>query len=371
MYKSLTFIIMLFVLTGFQEQNISDYNPMFFSMTNEWKDVVKDELVFEFSVTSLDTVYTAQINYKVRLLSNNKGEPRLFFSEVKTSVCADGECKLANINVYWNLLGNYVGYGIPPKFPLTKYEHEYFEKEDYAKLHQLLLDDNSILKRRKMSDLIDKVPVSPLNIDSKDIDGISGATKKEIKDSVVKGGLYSCYTLWHIVHGEVKEKIKNHLQSIYSDTLTHYFLNTPYKDYQGYALKELPKENFKQHSKQIIRIFKTTDASTKAYILKKVPKDVLSEEKTAAQFYNSFPNVDINSRTLLIKKLKNSHPNAIEITSKYVIYMTKNQLNLYLKYLTETSVIVKKEVKSNLIKASNSRVYAYSYLIKEYLKNIK
>ncbi len=370
MYKSFAFIIILFIM-GFQDQNKPDYKPMFFSMTNEWKDITKDEPIFEFVVKSLDTTYNAQINHNVRLLSNSKGDPRLFFSEIETSVCADGECKLANIKVYWNLLGNYVGYGIPPEFPLTKFEHDHFEKEDYAKLHQLLLDDNSILKRRKMSDLIDKVPVLSSNIESKDLDGISGATKKEIKESVVKGGLYSCYTLWHIVHGEVKEKMKRYLQSLNSDTLTHYFLYAPYKDYQGYALKQLPKEEFKYHSKQIASIFKTTDALTKAYILKKIPSAVLSEQKTAAQFYNAFPNVDINSRTLLIKKMKLANPNAVEILSKYVNRMTKNQLKLYLKYLEEISVSVKRKVKSNLLKASKNKRYTYSYLIKEFLKNKK
>ncbi|MBJ6366997.1 hypothetical protein [Snuella sedimenti] len=338
-------------------------------MTNELKDIAKDEPVFKFEVKSLDTAYSAQINHDVRLLSNSNGEPRVFFSDIETSVCADGECKLANIKVYWNLLGNYVGYGIHPELPLTKYEHDTFEREDYAKLHQLLLDENSILKRRKITDLIDKIPVSPSNIDSKDLDGISGATKKEIKESVVKGGLYSCYTLWHIVHGEAKEKIKTYLQSINTPALNTYFLYAPYRDYQIYALKQLNKAEFKEHSKQIASIFQSTDALTRTYVLKKIPEDVLSEQRTTSQFYDVFPHIDINSRTLLIKKLKDANSTAVEIVSKHVGYMTKNQLSMYLKYLEETYESLNGGVKYNLIKASNSKRYAYSYLIKEYLKN--
>jgi hypothetical protein len=354
---------------GFQDQNKPDYNPMFFSMTNEWKEIALDEPVFEFVVKSLDTTYDTQIKHQVRLLSNSEGAPRLFFSNIETSVCADGECKLANIKVYWNLLGNYVGYGMSPELPLTKFEHDHFEKEDYAKLHQLLLDDNSILKRRKMSDLIDQVPVSPSNIDSKDLDGISGATITEVKESVVKGGLYSCYTLWHIIHGEVQEKMKRYLESITSDTLNHYFLYTPYKDYQMYALKQLQKTEFKKHSIQIINIFKTTDALTKAYILKKIPSDVLSEQSITEQFYNEFPLVDINSRTLLIHRLKSANPNATEILSKYLDSMTRNQLRLYLKYLSDNPEHLNNTSKTNLIKASENKRFTYGFLIKVFFKN--
>lgn len=369
MFKPNALIVILFTIVGFQDQKKPDYTPMFFSMTNEWKDIAKDEPIFEFTVKSLDTIYNTQLNHKVRLLSSSSGEPRLFFSDIETSVCADGECKLANIKVYWNLLGNYVGYGIYSKYPLTKFEHEHFEKEDYAKLHKLLLDDNSIIKRRKMSDLIDKIPVSPSNINSKDLDGISGATKREIKESVVKGGLYSCYTLWHIVHGEVKEKMKTYLQSISSEVLNHYFLYSSYKDYQEYALKQLDKTEFSEFSNQILKIFKTTDALTKAYILKKIPSDVLTEFKISTQLYNTFPEIDINSRTLLIQKMESANPNAVEILSKNLNYMTKNQLKLYLKFIEETPGSLTREIKSNMIKASNYKGYIYNHLIKEFLKN--
>ncbi|GAA3553181.1 hypothetical protein [Snuella lapsa] len=363
MYKSLVFIVPFFIFMGFQNQK-TDYDPMFFSMTNELEDITKDEPIFKFAAKHLDTSYNTQISHDVRLLSNSQGEPRLFFSDIETSVCADGECKLANIKVYWNLLGNYVGYGIHPELPLTKFEHDAFEKEDYAKLHKLLLDENSILKRRKITDLIDKIPVSPSYIDSKDLDGISGATKKEIKESVVKGGLYSCYTLWHIVHGEAKEKMKAYLQSIHSAALNAYFLYAPYRDYQIYALKQLNKTEFKEHSKQIAEIFKSTDALTKTYILKKIPTDVLSDQKTTNLFYSAFPYIDINSRTLLIKRLKDANSIAVEIVSEYIGYMTKNQLSMYLKYLEETYGSLNRKVKSNLVKASNSKKYTYSYLMK-------
>ena len=146
-------------------------------------------------------------------MSETSNEPRLFYCDLETSVCADGECRLASIKVYWNLIGNYVGYGIHNEDPLTKYDHDPFEREDYEKLHQLLLDNNSILRRKTMYDLVDKVPIDSISKNnSNNIDGLSSGTKKEIASAVVKGGLYSCYTLWHLVHGEVKQLMNSYLE---------------------------------------------------------------------------------------------------------------------------------------------------------------
>lgn len=359
---------MLIVSMGFQEKNKPDYSPMFFSMADEWKAIAVDEPIFKFE--SLDTVYHTQISHQVRLLSDNEGAARLFFSEIETPVCADSVCKLAHINVYWNLLGNYVGFSIFPELPLTKFDHEHFDNKDYATLHRLLLDDNSILRRRKISDLIEKVSIESLNIASEDIDGISGATKTEIAESLVKGGLYSCYTIWHIVHGEVKEKMTKYLESINSDTLMHYFLYAPYKDYQMHALRQLPKEDFKDYATQILSIFRTTDGLTKAYIIKKIPSAVLSDQKITSQFYNEFSLIDINSRTLLINRLKSAHPDATEILSKHLDSMTENQLKLYLMYLHFDSNLISKACMSNLKKASKNTGFTYQYLIKEFLGKI-
>lgn len=368
MLKIIPFVLIFFLIAGSQSQKEIDYTPMFFSMGNEWENIKKDETVFSFLGNSADTTANIQISHKVRLLSNEAGQPLLFFSELETPVCADGECKLANIKVYWNLLGNYVGFGVYSNFPLTKFEHDNFQKEDYLKLHNLLLDNNSIIKRRTMSSLIDKVPVSQSDINSKDLDGISGATKKEIKESVVKGGLYSCYTIWHLVHGDVKNKIKAYLKSINSNTLNTYFLYSPYKDYQIHALKQLNETEFKEHIEQIISIFKTTNAITRSYILKKITRHILDKQDVTNQFYKAFSKVDINSQTLLIKNIKLANPIAVEILSSLLNKMTRNQLKLYLIYLENNPEYINKTVKSNLVKISKSKSYIYSYLIKEFLK---
>ncbi|AUP78516.1 hypothetical protein [Flavivirga eckloniae] len=372
MIKSLGLIIVIMLFTlGFNLQLKSNTDPLFFTMPEEWKDLAKDSLIFNFS-WNVDTIHNPQVFHNVRLLSSTKGEPKLFFSDIETPVCADGECRIASIKMYWNLLGNYVGYGIYPDNPLTKYDHDPFEYEDYAKLHQLLLDDNSVLKRKEITDLVDEKPVLlPNEASSVDIDAVSGATKKEIKASVVQGGLYSCYTFWHIVHGEVKEKMNSYLRSIYTDSLNNYFLYSNYEDYQSYALKQLTKEAYKTHSDQIVKIFEKGQPLLRIYILKKIPRSEFEKEHISEQFYNLFSKIDVNSRTYLIKRIGLAHPSVLEILSDHVSVMTKNQLKIYLKYLEADHKHMSSKIKSNLIEVSRSKSYAYNYLLKAFLEDME
>ncbi|MDN5213437.1 hypothetical protein QQ020_15310 [Fulvivirgaceae bacterium BMA12] len=338
---------------------------MFFTMGEEWKLAIREREVFTFQ--SQDTL----LYHSVSLLSDTTGNPLLFFADLETPVCADGECKLANIKIYWNLLGNYVGYGTSPKFPLTKYEHDPFDHDDYARLHHLLLDDNSILRRKKISDLVDRVPAETYKPGFGKVDGMSGATKKEIKEAVVDGGLYSCYTLWHLVHGEVKKQMIAYLESIHSEALNHYFLYTPYEDYQAYALKQLDKENFSAHTQQIISIFKEGSPLIRTYILKKMPVSVLNDQGVTAQLFGIFPSLDVNTKTLLIKKMDTADATAAQLLAKHVTAMTKNQLRNYLGFLDDNPGCLTPSVTADLMEITRSREYAYNYLIKVFFDNKK
>lgn len=350
---------------GFQFERQPNREPLFFAMDNEWQQAIQDMEIF--TLHGSDSL----IQHSVSILSNAVGNPLLFFSDLETSVCADGECRLAKIKIYWNLLGSYVGYGIYQESPLTKYEHDPFEMEDYATLHRLLSDNNSILKRKKISELVDKVPSAQYKPGFGKVDGMSGATKKEIKESVVDGGLYSCYTLWHIVHGEVKKKMNTYLKSVYSDSLNNYFLYSNYEDYQAYALKKLNKIDFEDHSEQIISIFKGRSPLIRTYILKKMPESMLNDQIVTEQIFSIFSSLDVNTKTRLIKELGSAHMAAVAILSNHLSAMTKNQLKLYLRFLSENPNYLNPSIKSNLLETSRSEKYSYNFLIRQFLDKRK
>jgi hypothetical protein len=113
---------------------------------------------------------------------------------------------MAQIRLFWNVRGDYIRFEIPEVAPLTKYKHEPFTRQDYLQLVEILKDSLSILGNLQEKDLTEAVTLSK----SKDniVDGYTGATTKNIQDYIIKGAVYTCYTLWHTVYGATRERIK-------------------------------------------------------------------------------------------------------------------------------------------------------------------
>ena len=81
----------LLLLSGFHFYEKPERAPLFFAMEKEWKEANVDEEVF--TIFGLDTL----ISHSIKLLSNEDGNPRLFFCDLETPVCADGELSLIHI----------------------------------------------------------------------------------------------------------------------------------------------------------------------------------------------------------------------------------------------------------------------------------
>src|SRR3546814_12757331 len=101
-------------------------------------------------------------------------------------------------------------------FPYTtlfrsKNDHLEFMQDDYIKLHKLLSDNNSIIKRKSKSELLDDTKTRVSEV----VDAVTGATALEVKEAVVDGALYSSYTIYHIVYGPLSERIANYSDRIY------------------------------------------------------------------------------------------------------------------------------------------------------------
>lgn len=357
-------LLLLLLSLGHWEQT---YQPLYFSMAKEYEEVTQAQTVFTFP--NLDTL----LDHPVDLLSDKDGAPLLFFSNIMTPVCIDGTCKPMYIDIYWNLVGHYVGYQTVQDQPLSKFDHEDFVAADYLKLHELLLNDNSILKQKTMSDLFDPEakPAKAITFKGVEIDAVTGATKKEIKASLVEGALYSCYTIWHLVHGEVGQKMGTYLETIYSADLERYLLYSDYPDYQLYALKRLDEKAMATHLDRILALLEKAPPLTRTYVFKKLPKSLWQEVTTTNTLYHSFSSLDINSKTLLIQSLPYAHPQSIEILSSQIAQMSKNQLKLYLSHIKQYPSTINEEVATNLRTIATANQYVNAYLIQEFLNSMK
>src|SRR5690606_38143693 len=120
--------------------------------------------------------------------------------KLETEVCLTGECKVVNVGIYWYGTGEFMGLEVYGE-QLTKTDHSVFSREDYDQLIAILQDDWSALREYKFEELLDAKPTA--------LDGVTGATRKEIADEAVKGAVYTTYTLWHLIHEGEKEQLRS------------------------------------------------------------------------------------------------------------------------------------------------------------------
>lgn len=119
-----------------------------------------------------------------------------------TPVCLTGECKLIDIGIYWQCTGEFLGLEIYGEH-LTKTDHSEFSDQDYERLMQIIENDWSKLREYELSDLVEEAWE-----DNPNVDGTSGATKKEIAAEAVEDAVYTTHTIWHLIHVGEKEQLR-------------------------------------------------------------------------------------------------------------------------------------------------------------------
>ncbi len=121
--------------------------------------------------------------------------------DVDSVSCGDNVCEVIKVRLYWDALGGYLRYEFPKGGDLTKDRDDPFSAADYEKLNMILSDPNSDLQTFNPSTLMLPEPGHA------DVDAVTKPTPLFYQNSVVKGAIYTCYTLWHWVNGDVPKKI--------------------------------------------------------------------------------------------------------------------------------------------------------------------
>jgi hypothetical protein len=132
---------------------------------------------------------------------NNDGVPVAYAMAVDSVICRQKTCETLTGRMWWDAIGRYQRYELPPGEDLTKKDHRPFTPEEYAHLDRLLKNPNSVLRDYAYEKLT--LPGS-----WKEVDGVTGATAQAVKAEVVEGAGYTCYTLWHWANGDVVRQIR-------------------------------------------------------------------------------------------------------------------------------------------------------------------
>jgi len=303
---------------------------------------------------------------EVLALVNERKVPALYAAEIATPVCADGECKLMNIKFYWTLLGEYAGFDRYPMMPLTKYDHDEFEEKDYQKLHKLLADEKNLMGRRRIDQLVEKPKMRTVN----GIDAVSGATIARVKASVVSGALYSCYTAWHVVHGDIQEQLKANTLSILDKQMTLDMLYSINPEYQIFAMENMDTVDYIEHYKQLAKVFRTSTPLVRSIIAKRLTTKFKDAPDFQKPVWEAFDTVDSSSKSLMVKYLKEAPNYVPEILSTKLGAMSKNQLKGFLRYLSENDGWSAK-TRNNILEFSKSENQTYAFLAQEFLKDLQ
>jgi len=150
-----------------------------------------------YEVPINDSVSKSDLLYGVE---SKEGLPIYFYRKIFTTVCLDNKCRALNIDLYWNITGRYLGFGLPEGEFLSKTDHVYFTEEEYKKLNQILAYVNSPLSHMGVEDIAPE-PVAG-------IDAISTATPKNIAPYVIKDAAYTTIKLWHLIYGSTKLEVE-------------------------------------------------------------------------------------------------------------------------------------------------------------------
>lgn len=127
-------------------------------------------------------------------------------ADVDSVICGDGVCELITVRLVWTPLGEFTRYEFPLGGNLTKKDHEEFTAENHEKLLEILRDKDSPLNGVSAADIV--TPEEALMMDGEDIDGTTSATLISDKNATVAGAVYTCFTLWHWVNGDLPQEIK-------------------------------------------------------------------------------------------------------------------------------------------------------------------
>ncbi|MGG5903818.1 hypothetical protein [Sphingobacterium daejeonense] len=233
-----------------------------------WNDLRKDgKPIFTFTVN--DT-----LDFPVYVVELPVENTKYYAAKLQTNVCNDQVCLPIEVNLFWDLLGNYHHFSKEDKFNFTKFDHQYFDENDYKRLNQILLDSLSPLRDYAVDDLLDKQAKKF----SFEIDAVTRPTSPLFSNVTVPGALYTVYTLWHLVNGPIKQKLNEYTSQVYAErNWQNYFASSQVPSYQEYFLKHLSPAEIVRFKEKIIALLFAEDDFIPHYAIDVLQSNVFQD----------------------------------------------------------------------------------------------
>lgn len=260
-------------------------------------------------------------------LQDENGMPVWFGRHIYKDVCISGKCKMIRLWLFWDAIGNYLGYQLHDDEPLTKSDHTIFEEHDYQKLNDILSTPSSVLGNLKQSDLV----IIPDSIENPyELDGYTAATQPVLSEVVVKDAVYTCYTLWHTIYGPIQEEIFSLLEEgIDSGFLTQMLeKNDPEKIIWVIETVKKHTEYNEEFYPQFIEYIKSEDDLLSGKALNYFRDDLLDDELIQKKLIDEMPFFNGKTNVELIWMLIENGGVPEGIFQQLIEYVAEGTLNV-------------------------------------------
>jgi hypothetical protein len=226
--------------------------------------------------------------------------PDHYFTHVKTAVCEHGLCRLLVIDVYWDVLGNFLKYELPAGQSLTKLDHLEFSSDDHEQLYKILADRGSILRDYPVEDLIVHRPPPKSR---KDVDAVSAATRVEVKDAIVSGAVYSTFVLWHIVNGTIASRIEEFSTPLITEELVMTMFYSENFYYQFFALNHERVSDSPKFADGVAHLIKNGTSYIPYFAIEALPQESWEKEKYQICLLEHFSKADFELQNAMLTKI--------------------------------------------------------------------
>lgn len=265
----------------------------------------------------------------LQLIYDDQELPAYYSADIFTQVCETGECKPVRIILNWDLTGNYLNYEMPPGAILTKMDHIPFNAGDYQKFASILNDRYSILADFNLSELKGHKEGATIQ----EIDGITGATPKSIENAIVPGAVYTCYTIWHLAHGSIKDTIREKSQLLQTEEILSNFINHKNPDYQRWAIDQI-FQSFSQHKQlvgQALQLIESSQIFIKKHVLQQIPQSLLTKADIQKYLWNQYPNLTYSLQLLMLRRYSGTKviPEVSDLLERYRAGANEEQKSLF------------------------------------------
>lgn len=282
--------------------------------------------------------------------------PVFYSKNIRTSVCFDNQCRLLVATVYWNPTGRYLGYSLPNGEFLSKKDHDPFIAAEYKRLHSLLSDPNLPLGTISYNELVVNSKPSLAGVD-----GVSGATNKDLLKYTVEGAAYTTYKLYTIIYGEDQELVRSWSRNQFSESFLKLGLSSIDLTDRLWFLNEL-KGKFSKYpgiKDVVIELVSSEDFSISEKAIQVFsPKDLRSMEIQERLLLN-YPRMDLGRKNRILDLLYETEklsPKVIKNFSAGLLSMEMVQqiriLELFSNHHINDPLVIKKV--AELSKSTNA-----------------